>query len=250
MRGFLIVEEDGLYKLGLGSHPYDLSDLKQMLEKLNINMIYYNHKFTCPEKLENEKLHRIIWYPARNHEAGGSGGWRSWKYFAKRVYGPKIRTITLETGVALFVKSLSAAGLTTISSCDGHGKRSPNIHFHGRYNACWFMVLYKNLLHKFKLNYDWEFENVNFIDPCLFAKGKKGEWVLQLVLEDTYQMACFLLQNGERISKFKRELFGANRNSIRKQVREMSFDELVEWMEQRYLEKPFLKEGYDGSTII
>jgi len=99
------------------------------------------------EKLDVQKFQEVIWYGAKNHEAGGNGSWRSWKYFTKGIYGPKVSTITLGSGVALFVKSLSAAGITTISSCDGHGKRSPYISFFGHYNACWFMVLYKNLLH-------------------------------------------------------------------------------------------------------
>jgi hypothetical protein len=238
MRGFFIVEEDGFIRLGKGSHPKENMDLKEMLEKLNVPATFHGQKITIgPEKLEDRKLHEIIWYPAKNHEAGGNGGWRSWKYFIKGIYGPKIRTITLETGVALFVKSLSAAGLRTISSCDGHGKRSPHIAFFGHYTACWFIVLYKNLLKDLKLHYDWEIKQKEFSDPLLIAHSKTSEWNLKLVQEDTYRMASFLFQNGQRISDIKRELFGANRNSINKQVKKMSFDELIDWMEHKYLEK-------------
>jgi hypothetical protein len=224
--------------LGKGSHPKDIIDLKNMLDELNVPATFNNQKITIGiESLEDCKINEIIWYPARNHEAGGDGGWRSWKYFIKGIYGPKIRTITLETGVALFVKSLSAAGIRTISSCDGHGTKLPNIAFFGHYNASWFAVLFKNLLKNLKLHYDWEVENKDCLDLRLIAKSRTCKWDLKLVLEDTYQMACFLLQNGQRISKVKRELFGENRNTIKKQVKNMSFDELVEWVEQKYLEK-------------
>lgn len=50
-------------------------------------------------------------------------------------------------------------------------------------------------------------------------------------------MASLLLQNGKQISEVKRELFGTNRNSTRKLLKEMSIEELVEWMEQKYLAK-------------
>jgi hypothetical protein len=244
MRGFFIVEEDGYIRLGKGSHPKENMDLKEMLEILNVPATFHDQKITIgPEKLEDRKLHEIIWYPAKNHEAGGNGGWRSWKYFLKGIYGPKVRTITLETGIALFIKSLSAAGIRTISSCDGHGKKSPHIAFFGHYNACWFMVLYKNQLKNLNLHYDWEIKQKECSDPLLIAHRWTYEWDLDLVLEDTYRMASFLLQNGQLISEFKRELFGANRNTINKLVKYMSFDELVEWMEQKYLEKDIFTGG-------
>ncbi|TDK59499.1 hypothetical protein E2K98_19970 [Bacillus salipaludis] len=60
--------------------------------------------------LTEEELRKIIWYKARNHEAGGGRGWRTWKYFKKRNHGPKINTFSLETGIALLVKAMRAAG--------------------------------------------------------------------------------------------------------------------------------------------
>lgn len=244
MRGFFIVEEDDHLRFGSGSHPNDEKDLKQMLEKLDIPATFYDHKIIIlSENFDDKKYQEIIWYPAENHEIGGNGGWRSWKYFIKGIYGPKVRTITLESGLALFVKSLSAAGITTISSCDGHGKKSPCISFLGHYNACWFRVLYKKLLNNFNLNYNWEIEHFAGADPYLIAQTRTGKWELQLVLEDTYRMACFLLQYGQQISEVKRELFGTNRNSTRKLVKDMSVEELTQWMEQKYLEKTFSKGG-------
>ncbi|MEH7388589.1 hypothetical protein V7147_24805 [Bacillus sp. JJ1521] len=234
LRGFFIVEESGYLRLGKGSHPDDEKDLKQMLANLNIPVTVNNQKINgLLDSLDAKKFQEIVWYPAKNHEAGGNGGYRSWKYFIKRMYGPKVRTNTLETGVALFIKSLSGAGITPISSCDGHGKRSPYISFFGVYNACWFMVIYRNLLNKLELNYEWEIEKWNFSDPCLIAQGNTGNWNLELVLEDTSKMAGFLKDNGQKLSKLKRELFGANRNSIRKQLKEMSHNEIIEWMEQK-----------------
>ncbi|MCH1624484.1 hypothetical protein [Fredinandcohnia quinoae] len=238
-RGFFIVEEDDYFTLGKGSHPKDLMDLKQMLDRLNISVTFQGEKVIMTGELDDRKIHEIIWYPARNHEAGGDGGWRSWKYFINGMYGPKVRTITLETGVALFIKSLSAAGVRTISSCDGHGKKSPYISFFGLYNACWFMVLYKNLLSDLDLNYNWRIEDKGFSDPHIIANSNTGKWDLRLVVEDTQRMASVLLQNSKRISELKRELFGANRKSTRKVVKEMSVEELIVWMEQRYMEKGF-----------
>lgn len=95
MRGFFLVEEDDCLKFGKGSHPNDEKDLMHILEKLDIPATFYDHKITVlSENLDDKKYKEIIWYPAKNHEAGGNGGWRSWKYFIKRYYGPKVRTIT------------------------------------------------------------------------------------------------------------------------------------------------------------
>ncbi|WP_067724516.1 hypothetical protein [Oceanobacillus damuensis] len=244
MRGFFISKENGYLKLGKGSHSRDEVELKEMLEKLNIQATFSDNKIMITsEHIDNQKYEKILWYPAKNHEAGGNGGWRSWKYFSKGMYGPKIRTISLETGVALFVKALSAAGVRTISSCDGHGKKTPVVTFFGHYNACWFMVLKQHFIQDMKLNYDWKLMKWNNVDPDLIAESQTGKWELQLVLKDTHQMAEFLLKNGKGISELKRELFEANRNSTRKLVKEMNKEELISWMEQKLLERIRVKGG-------
>jgi hypothetical protein len=238
LRGFFISHKDGYYWLNKGSQPDDAKELKRMFETLKIPATFIDDKFIVDtDTIDNRCLQEIIWYPARNHEAGGNGGWRSWKYFIKGIHGPKISTVSLETGVALFVKSLSAAGIRTVLSCDGHGGKAPIIAFLGRYNACWFMVLYRNIFVNLPLNYSWELDYTECSDVHLTAKSKAGNWNLQLVLEDTYLMANYLLENAQRISQIKRDLFGANRNSTRKLVKEMSLEELTDWMERRYLEK-------------
>lgn len=244
------MENDHYIRLGKGSHPADEEDLKRILEKIAIPFTFENQRIKLLYKnIEAKKYQEILWYPAENHEAGGNGGFRSWKYFIRSMYGPKVRTIALELGVALFVKSLGAAGITVVSSCDGHEEKPPYISFYGHFNACWFMVLYKYILNSMSLHYDWKIENWRFVDPKIIACSRTGIWDLELVLEDTYKMACFLLMNGEQISKLKKELFGANRNSTRKRLKQTSAQELIEWMELKFLEKTDSQKRFNMEYI-
>ncbi|WP_156509949.1 hypothetical protein [Rossellomorea aquimaris] len=212
---------------------------------MNLPIHLEGRTFFINEGLYNKD--KLIWYPAQNHEAGGNGGWRSWKYFIKSIHGPKVRTLTLETGVALFIKSLSSAGITTISSCDGHGRKAPFVSFFGRYNACWFKVLFCNNFKSDTLNYEWNFRTSLSSDWDLVAVKKELRWDLHYVLEDTYQFANFFLENSKTISTMKRHIFKNNRNSNRKLLKGKDFGELYDWMETRYL--AFLKEQ-EGQIFI
>ncbi len=240
-RGFLINIKDGEVSLAKGSHPKDINDLKELLNNCHIKHVHRDNSFLIlNEIVEDSAIQKIIWYPARNVEAGGVG-YRSWKYFIKRKYGPQVRTILLETGVALLVKALSASGVTTICSCDGHGKRTPFLSFNGHYNAAWFMVLYNTHLKNHRLNYQWKINDSDDVDLSISPINKGGNWNIKLILEDTLLMADFFLEYSEELSLAKRQIFGTNRNSTAKLLKEKTFAEKVYWMNKRY--SVFLEEN-------
>ncbi|MCM3767716.1 hypothetical protein [Neobacillus niacini] len=235
LRGFLLQKMDDHIYIEKGNPNQDLVNLVEMFREVGISMKLDDRKiYLLDDDIDERDLHNIIWYKASNHEAGGGSGWSYWKYFIKRNHGPKINTFVLETGVALLVKALSAAGIVTISSCDGHGKRSPFIVFCGRHNAVWFQILLDEVEDKLRLNYDWYFHNVDSRDVCLVAKRKPEGWELEKVLEDTMQMANHFLQEAERLSKLKKDVYGGNYKSNRKLVREMDFEQLSQWMNNKY----------------
>lgn len=233
-RGFFINEIEGSLTLAMGSHPSDLKDLMEIFNECNIDYEFEDERFLIiHDNVDESTLNKVLWYPAK-HEGLGGVGYKSWKYFIKGRYGPKIRTIALETGVALFVKSLSAAGISITLSCDGHGQRTPVISFNGRYNASWFMMLLDAHLMKQSFNYEWKLTRTEYPNVDLTAIQKHHGWNLELVLEDTIKIACFFLDNSESISQLKNNIFGSNRNSTSKHLKHKSFYEVNEWMKFRY----------------
>lgn len=235
-RGFLItLNEDHIY-FSKGNENRELHYIKEMFNELNLNVRFEDRKIYLMDNIiPTETLKNILWYPPHNHEAGGGSGWRSWKYFSKRNHGPKINTFSLETGVARLVKAISAAGIVTICSCNGHERHSPVIHFCGHHNAIWFEVLLDKIKPDLSLHYDWYIDRTADMDIPLKAKRAEVGWNLEYILEDTNQMADYFIKNAEYLSKLKRELFGKKKKSTRKLVKEMNFNELYQWMSHRYL---------------
>lgn len=233
-RGFLIKQETDHIYFSHGNLEADLPLLKKLFNDLGCGVTVEERRICVNEPLTEEQLHKITWYAARNHEAGGGPGWRTWKYFSKRNHGPKVSTFSLETGVALLVKALSAAGIITINSCDGHGKSSPKIWFCGRQNAIWFNILFQEAKEHLDLTYEWKLETKLSIDPLFEAHSLTGRWNHLNVLEDTKKIAEFFLENALEISATKREIFGKQLKSTRKVVKQLSDDQLHEWMERKY----------------
>lgn len=236
MRGFLVKDEGDYISFSTGNARVEQQQLQQLLLDLEIPASWEgNRLYLESPQIEMEKLHKINWYPARNHEAGGGNGWYGWKYFSRRQHGPKINTFVLETGVALLTKALSAAGIITISSCDGHGRKAPLIAFSGKHNAAWFQLLFQKQFRDVSFHYDWYLKNTDRDTVDLTARIKNESWDLEKVLEDTLTMARYFLENATALSETKRELFRNNYKTRRKIVREMNFEELLVWMEELYI---------------
>lgn len=107
-RGFLIKQDEDYIVFSQGNTPEERYQLEELLIDLNISVQWEENKIYRQEQLiVPEQLEKIIWYPAKNHEAGGGNGWYSWRYFSRSAHGPKINSFALETGVALLTKALS-----------------------------------------------------------------------------------------------------------------------------------------------
>jgi hypothetical protein len=234
-RGFLLtLKEDHIY-FSKGNADREIGFLRDMFTELNLNARVEGQQiYLIDENVPQETLDKILWYRARNHEAGGGNGWRMWKYFIKRNHGPKINTFSLETGVARLVKALSAAGIITICSCNGHRMRSPEIHFCGEHNAIWFEVLFETVRPKLTFHYDWYIDRTARIDVPLKARRIDVGWKLEYILEDTNKIAEYFLENAEYLSNMKKLLFGKSKNRTRRIVREMDMDQLYQWMTAKY----------------
>jgi hypothetical protein len=237
-RGFIVKKgQDGIF-FSRGNHVSELDKLKKVLEELNIPVVIVD-QFIVPqsEKLTDEQKYKLIWYPARNHEAGGTSLGRFWRSFAKRNHGYKIDTFVLETGVAALSKALSAVGINGNCSCDGHGKSAPFIALTGIHTGIWFNVLLEEIISKAAVfNYTWRMRDFHTRDPILKAeKLKHQRWDLSLVLEDTFKMAELLYANQDELIAVRKKIFKGK--TIARMCKGMNQFELQEWMRQRYKEE-------------
>lgn len=235
-RGFLISHTPDSIYFRQGNTRDELHLMERMFKEIGCDVEIKGRNIRIRKPLTEKQVQRIIWYPARNHEAGADYRSDSWKYFAKRRHGAKVNTFVLETGVALLVKALSSAGISTFCSCDGHGKRSPSIIFSGHKQAIWFDLLFPEIKKALELNYKWEINWKSRMGPSLMADkiSESQKWNLPEILEDTMKIAHFILENAEELSTRKRGIFGKRLKATRKIVKTMSDEELYMWMSKKY----------------
>lgn len=235
-RGFSISYTSDFIYLSQSNTREEMYLLDRMFKEIGCDAVIEDRQIHIRHPLTDDQLERIIWYPANNHEAGSDIILNSWKYFVKRRHGEEVNTFVLETGVARLVKSLSAAGISTFCSCDGHGGRNPYIDFNGRFQAIWFDLLFSETKSMMELNYDWKINWNSRRGPSLVADKISGakRWNLQSVLEDTMKIADYFFEHAEEISKMKREVFGKRLKTTRKLVKTMSNEELYNWMNEKY----------------
>lgn len=245
-RGYFVnVKEDGIY-LSSSNHKDDLHFFKRWFEELGVSSTNEG-KVGWRSDLDIEKVvDKIRFMPGRNHEAGGTAYWGKWKYFVRRKHGPKIRTITLDPGIALLTKAISAAGIATIMCCDGHGRRAPYVMFDGEHNGIWFDLIQKQWMQVMELNYQW------VVSPCRnnwymvlqAKKEKKQSWDLSNIQEDAYRISEFLLDKTEELSELKRHVFGKGIRPTKRLIAEMTTEDKQKWMAERWKEY-FQKSGSD-----
>ena len=235
LRGFLVdIRQDHIY-FSKGNDASELPLLMNICKNLGLEVGFMDRcMYVTKDSLSVEALEKIIWFPAKNHEAFDNANWRRWKYFVQRNHGPKVNTFCLETGVAALVKAMSAAGIATTMSCDGHGKSCPRIWFSSLANGIWFAIIFQEWLAKLELHYNW---NIIKDREYLVFKAQRNfgqTWDLRLVLEDTFRMASVLLENATVLSRLKKDAYKHSVNRTKKMVKEMEYEQLREWMMERW----------------
>ncbi|MBM3301180.1 MAG: hypothetical protein FJY85_14650, partial [Deltaproteobacteria bacterium] len=130
-------------------------------------------------------------------EACEHGHWSKWRDFRNRTHGRKVEVRILDPFIARLVKALSAIGLTTSSSCDGHGENKAAVTFCGVYNKAWFRVILDDFIkQRGNLECNWRFED----RECIISHPENR--ILQLLLE-IQSVAKFLYCNRESLRGVK-----------------------------------------------
>jgi hypothetical protein len=230
-RGFLISSSGGILTLCKGSHEFDQADLFKILDHLTINYEHVGNGLRILDEVKQEQLQSILLFPAKNHETNVDMSYGSWKNFTRRKHGPKARTIVLESGVAILVKALSAVGISTVSSCDGHGNRSPGIDFASYHNAVWFEYLQENYLNHLTLHYKWEVK-LRQANQLAYLTAVGTSYDVSMLQEDSSKMAKMLLDHDEMFRGLKSTYFSMDKKPTKRRLKDKSYESTKEIMNE------------------
>lgn len=236
-RGFIVRLQAGGIDLHPGNPDIDLRQLSDMLLSLGIGHTIRNRLLTVEvSDVSDETLHKLVWFAGYNSESRTYEAASRWKYFAQRTHAVKIPTLNLDPGVAALCKSLSAAGISTFMSCDGHGRRAPYLLFSSVYHAFWFKLIQSHRLAALPLRYEWTVRRHRQGDTYEWtALPRRGcGWDLEWILADTLLMADAVYRQADELSRLRRQLFGRSIKTTRRWVKSLDNERLYDWMAGRW----------------
>src|SRR4051794_14270684 len=104
--------------------------------------------------------------------------------------------------MAMLVKSLNLAGITSLADCNGHHRYAPNVQLSGGYQGAWFKVIQEKYLSELTLHYNWTVHFDNQSGSCFVSEGDE-RWDMNLIYQDTVQMAMVLQKYSREIRELK-----------------------------------------------
>lgn len=147
-RGFLLEHQDE--KISVSDNSFlkatgDLTDndfLDQLLRQKGIGLVN-NRIMTVNGECSNEVLAELF---IQHDGCEGYGySFKDWANFQRRQHGQKIPLCLLDPFVARLVKALSAIGIYTHYSCDGHGENKVQLGLSSKYYRAWFETVMRAL---------------------------------------------------------------------------------------------------------
>ncbi|MHC4453500.1 MAG: hypothetical protein ACYSWS_02265 [Planctomycetota bacterium] len=205
-RGFLLVIDDSTGKVRLSTESHiDDCEFLEKLQKIDYKKIYKKPHFDSIEEDDKEDVSRyqhayfdnfdIQLFDINNnkyinelftHEIPIDEFRLNWKrdwygkfnQFKEIEELPKIRVYDLEPFVARLTKAISAIGISTWSSCEGHWGTPAYVIFDRKYNSVWFQtILNKFIKKKLELVCNWEWMD----NRCTIRSP--GRDILEMCLE-------------------------------------------------------------------
>lgn len=237
-RGLFLKMNDSVITLMTENTESDIKRVRILLEKINIPTFWHsNHSFeVLVNRLPVAAMKKIINEKGRSFPVRMEGYHFHWRSFVQRRYGIKVNALDLDANMAMFVKSLNLAGITTLAGCNGHHRFSPKAQLSGVYQGMWFTIIQQRYLNDLSLHYKW---NVHFgieSGAVLVAeKDLEEKWDMNLIYQDTVQMGSVLQQHAAEIRKLKKVYFKRNKQmkqKAEKMLNEKKYCELLEWMRQ------------------
>ena len=115
---------------------------------------------------------------------------------------PKIRVYDLEPFIARLVKSISSAGISTWSSCEGHWGEPAYIVFDGKYHRLWFQAIFNKFVKK-KLRLICSWDWLGWDERCFISNPNGNQIELYLEIQDVarliYDYRGFLRESKKQV---------------------------------------------------
>ena len=236
MRGLFAEVKNDFIVLTVENTKEDIEKVHELLNDLNIptfwpktnefQVLVNRFPIAMMKKIMNVRGHE---FPV--HMEGYHYHWRS---FAQRRFGIKVNALDLDPQVALLVKTLNLAGITTLAGCNGHHRYAPNFQLSGVFQGAWFEVIQEKYLKQCSLHYKWNVHYGNQSGSSIIAENKDDErWDMNKVYQDTVQMAAILKEYAAEIRELKKKTFkrdGVMKEMAKRFVEEKDYVGLVEWM--------------------
>lgn len=238
MRGLFVEIKKDFIVLTEGNTKTDIIKVRELLDKLDIPTFWQGNQFqVLVTSLPISIMKRIMNTRGREFPISMEGYHYHWKPFVQRRFGLKVNALDLDTNIAMFVKSLNLAGITSLAGCNGHHRYAPNVQFSGVFQGAWFEVIQEKYLSSCSLHYKWNVHYGNQSGSCITADKEENErWDMNLVYQDAVQMAHILQEHAAEIRELKRGTFkrkGEGKEQAKRFVEEKDFVGLVGWMKER-----------------
>lgn len=231
-RGFMVKVEDDLIVFSAGNGKLDFRDARQVLEFAGVPVCYLELQMQILSPvIPPDVLRMIEEMPVHYNRPEILLYCHTWKAFTKRNHGVRWNSLSLDRGIALLVKSLSAAGIMVTGGCDGHGTRAPKVYFASEWAAAWFNIVKDRFLNTEELAYKWVVIADGKGSPRLQASiGGQERWSTQMIQSDTVKMGLVLLQEAPKLRELRRQTF--KNRSMRAQAERLKNDmtALCQWM--------------------
>ncbi|MDA8227072.1 MAG: hypothetical protein M0T74_05105 [Desulfitobacterium hafniense] len=162
-RGFLLEYQDETIVVSDNSYlkaTGDLTDnnfLDQLLRENGIGQVN-NRIMTINGECSDKVLAELF---IQHDGCEGFGySFKDWANFQRRQHGQKIPVSLLDPFVARLVKAISAIGIYTHYSCDGHGENKIQLGLSSKYYRAWFETVMRALSDNYaSQNCHWKFVN-------------------------------------------------------------------------------------------
>jgi hypothetical protein len=238
MRGLFVKVTNNLITLTAGNTMGDINKVHSLLNNLGIPTLWDGNSFqVLVNRLPIAMMKRIMNVPGREFPVNMEGYHFKWRAFAQRRFGIGVNAMDLDYNMAMLVKSLNFAGITTLAGCNGHHRYAPNVQLSGEFQGAWFSVIQEMYLSECKLHYKWQVHFGNQSGSCIYAiKEETTNWDMTLIYQDTVQMAQVLQKHAEEIRKLKLSTFKRNKEmkeTANSWAQEKDFIGLVNWMKSK-----------------
>lgn len=256
-RGFLLELDNNKLIVSDNSHKLDSEYLCQILDRFLVG--YLNNSQIIVKK----KPPNIFYLELFTHDDQSRYktfdpfryiGYTFWSAFKRRKHGPKIPVNRLDSFIACLVKAISSINVSTFSSCDGHGHHRPYIIFYSRYEALWFLAIFREIVApNIRLNYDWSFYKKlydTFSVAYLVSITSKEGYNDILLFYEINMVADFLYKNRIYLRRLKKAMRSQGYGQDIKKGKDTDLYITPKYLEKNTLSKHLLSRGIDQNMIL